>query len=243
MVKAVNAQGWDAVAMNQRGCSGEPNRLYSSYHSGKTDDIQLVVEYLLEEKYKQIYLVGYSLGGNIMLKYAGEQGRSIPSQIIGVAGISVPCDLAGSAQELRSGGINYLYLNRLLKQLKSKAITKKARFSEAAYSNADIRACRNFEAFDDLYTAPAHGYKDAADYYSKCSSAQFIPSIRIPAYIINALDDPFLSISCYPVEESAINRHWVVCETPRHGGHVGFAGNKERYYESQIRERLRTNSD
>ena len=221
MVKQINGAGWDAVALNQRGCSGEPNRLYSSYNSGKTDDIDTVVRYLTQQEYQQIFLMGFSLGGNIMLKYAGEKGSAIDTRIKAVVGVSVPCDLAGSARQMAKP-ISYFYLHRLLRKLKQKAIAKKVRFPEAPFSTSQIKACRDFESFDDVYTAPAHGYKDAADYYAQCSSNQFIPSIKIPALLITAKDDPFLSSSCYPLEEAASNTNFQV-DMQTYGGHVGFA--------------------
>ncbi|MCH8330841.1 MAG: alpha/beta fold hydrolase, partial [Bacteroidetes bacterium] len=193
-----------------------------SYKSGKTDDVDTVVKYLIQEGYQKIFLVGFSLGGNIMFKYAGEKGSGIDSLIRAVVGISVPCDLAASARQLAKP-ISYFYLRRLLDQLKQKAIAKKVRFPEAPFSASQIKACTDFESFDDLYTAPAHGYKDAADYYAQCSSNQFIPFIKIPALLITAKDDPFLSGSCYPLEEAASNTNFQI-EMPAYGGHVGFAG-------------------
>jgi hypothetical protein len=222
---AANSKQWDALALNLRNCSGEPNRLYTSYHSGKSDDVDLVINHIRANfQYKNIVLAGFSLGGNISLKFAGEQSGQLKGRVQAVAAISVPTNLKASAHHLHRIS-NRLYLKRFLKSLRKKATEKLQLFPEqATFSLDDLRRARNFTDYDNLYTAPAHGFRDADDYWTRCSSGPLIPSIGIPTLIINAQDDPFLPPECYPHGEAAANP-LVNLEVPRYGGHVGFATN------------------
>lgn len=222
LVRCANAQGWDALAVNLRSCSGEPNRLYTTYHSGMTQDFQPILDHIeATGEYDHILIAGFSLGGNLSLKYAGEKGHHLPEKIRAVAAISVPTHLVSSAHHL-ARLTNKAYLRHFLVTLKAKAIAKKKRFPEAPFEIKDIRKARNFVDFDNLYTAPAHGFKDAHDYWTQCASGQFIPGIQVPTLILNALNDPFLPHPCYPYAESEANPN-VSLETPKYGGHVGFA--------------------
>lgn len=214
----LNSNGYDVVAMNHRSCGGRPNNLASSYHSGKTDDVKLVID-LLQKSYSNLHLVGFSLGGNMALKYAGEQAENCP--IATVCAISTPCDLAGSSSSLGRFE-NKIYLNRFLSQLIAKALAKTEKHPTIPLNVKAIKSSINFHDFDDSYTAPVHGFQSAADYYTKSSSKQFIPFITKPTLIINALNDSFLSESCYPHEEAQANQS-VTLITPKYGGHVGFA--------------------
>ena len=221
VVRAVNAHGWDAVALNLRGCSEEDNRNYYSYHSGKSDDLAYVVHKLLKDfAYKEIRIVGFSLGGNITLKYAGEQGSNLPSEVKAVAAVSVPCSLE-SAAEVIGKSFGGVYLKRFLKTLKAKAIAKKKKHPEAPFSVKTIQEAKDFFAYDGIVTAAANGFKSARDYYTRCSCKQFLPDIKIPAYLINAIDDPFFGEACFPYEEAKANKNFLL-EVPPYGGHVGF---------------------
>jgi len=221
MVKVVNNAGWDAVALNLRGCSGEPNNLYLSYHSGKTDDLDLVINHLIKNyDYEKIMLVGFSLGGNITLKYIGEKREGLHSKIYRAVAISVPVDLKDSAHQL-SKKSNAIYMNRFLRMLKPKMAGKAERFPNNSVNKNDIDKMNNFYDFDNLYTAPAHGFSSAEDYWEKCSSKPFLPGIRIPTLLINALNDPFLGSLSIPIKEAIDNKYFFL-ETPKHGGHVGF---------------------
>lgn len=222
MVRAMNNAGWDALAINMRSCSGEPNKLFSSYHSGRSDDIDTVIRHVQGlERYKSILLIGFSLGGNIILKYMGEKGENISEYIKSAVAISVPCDLRASSIHL-SKHSNRVYYERLIRSLKKKALLKKQTFPDAPYTAKDVRKVKTFHDFDNIYTAPAHGFKDADDYYTKCSSKQFLPAITRPTLLINALDDPFFPDTCYPFEEAKSSSKFYL-ETPKYGGHVGFS--------------------
>lgn len=216
----LNSQQLDAAAINFRGCSGEDNSKPYSYHSGKTDDVDLVINYLLSlNLYKNIFLLGYSMGGNIALKYFGTT-LHIPAQVKGGITISVPCDLEGSAHAL-SNFANRLYLNMFMKTLKDKALMKLEKFPEARLDKEEIINAKNFEDFDNAVTAPLFGFINAKDYWKQGSSKQFIKNVNKPVLVINAKDDSFLSKSCYPFKETE-NHNYVYFEAPDYGGHVGF---------------------
>ncbi len=237
IVRAVNAHGWDAVALNLRGCSEEDNRNYYSYHSGKSDDLSYVVDKLIGDfGYAEIRVVGFSLGGNITLKYAGECGSNLPSEVKAVAAVSVPCSLE-SAAEVIGNAFGGIYLRRFLKTLKVKAIAKKEKHPDAPLSIDAIQSAKDFFDYDGAVTAPANGFKDAKDYYTRCSCKQFLPNIKIPAYLINAVDDPFFGEACFPYKEAKANKNFLF-EAPSYGGHVGFVScfNFQEYFwhEQQI---------
>ncbi len=243
LVKAANARQWDVAAVNMRGCSGLPNNLYSSYHSGKTDDIALAIRYLQQQfGHEQLLLAGFSMGGNIMLKYAGESGKGIDPAIKAVACLSTPCDLRSAAFELSKSG-NRLYMSRFLKTLKQKLLAKLERFPDSPVSAIQVKKARDFFDYDNLYTAPAHGFTDAEAYWHQCSSKRFITQIEIPALVVNALDDPFLGKDCYPFDLAGSQAQFFL-ETPRFGGHVGFvtkiSGRGEWWHESRILDFLNT---
>ncbi len=225
--KLFNANGIDAVSVNFRGCSGEDNLKYRSYHSGATEDLQDIITHILATKpYTTIYLKGVSLGANMILKYLGERNQ-LPTQLKAAIAISVPCDLNGSCTELHKLK-NRPYSIRFLKHLKEKLKTKQSQFPEVL-TNETLDAIKTLRDFDDVYTSKAHGFNDASDYYKKCSSLQFLPNITIPTLIINALNDSFLSSECYPVKEAKENPN-LYLEMPNHGGHVGFIDKGNVYY-------------
>ncbi|MEH0157136.1 alpha/beta fold hydrolase [Limibacter armeniacum] len=234
VVRMANARKWDAVGLNYRGCSGEPNWRFRSYHSGATDDIGIMINQIIAQgNYNEVFLVGFSLGGNLILKYAGELGANTPAAVNGIVAISVPCDLEASADYL-SRPSGYLYRNRFLKFLKEKARTK-IKFREAKFTLKDISKIRSFEDYDNLYTAPAHGFANARTYWRENSCKHFIPNIKVPTLILNAINDPLLAPDSHPVKET--DQHsFVKLMLTKYGGHVGFydAGNQLYWHEKQI---------
>jgi len=225
--KAFNEAGINACAVNFRGCSGETNRLYRSYHSGATEDLDAVVQHILHTKnYEEIYIKGVSLGGNMALKYVGEP-RNIPKIIKAVIAVSAPCNLYSSLKELLKPK-NYAYAIRFRKHLTDKLRLKLPLFPDRI-SRFEIKRIKNLKDFDDIYTAPAHGFKDALDYYEQCSCRQFLLEIQVPSLIINAENDSFLGPECYPYHEAEKNPN-IHLETPKFGGHVGFIDSENRYY-------------
>lgn len=236
MARAFNRRGWDSVAFNFRGCSGEPNRQPQTYHSGKTDDLHCVVEYLLnEKKYRSITLAGFSLGANLTLKYAGERGKSLHGAVKCAIGISAPCDLSSSAAELHKLK-NYVYSKRFLITLVEKMRAKETINPDWITRNyASIKTLRDF---DDEFTGPLNGFRDAADYWEKCSSRKYIADTAVPTLIINAKDDPILGDRCYPYDEARANSN-LYLEVPDHGGHLGFitlGNNGEFWHETRAVE-------
>jgi len=220
-------QGYDICAVNFRGCSGEANTLYRSYHSGATEDLEAIIHHILNsDKYDELFIKGFSLGGNLALKYIGEE-RDVPKEIKGVVAVSVPCSLHSSLLQLLHPK-NYLYAKRFKDHLKAKMREKQQLFPKQI-SDSDIKNVKTLKDFDDIYTSRAHGFKDAMDYYEKCSSLQFLSKITVPALIINAKNDSFLGPECYPYKEAGENNS-LYLEVPEYGGHVGFQGNQNITY-------------
>nr|WP_293303963.1 alpha/beta fold hydrolase [Allomuricauda sp.] len=225
--KLFNQNGFDACAVNFRGCSGEPNTLFRSYHSGATEDLEEVITHILSTyPYSEIYLNGFSLGGNLLLKYLGER-NTVPKEIKGGVAISVPCNLRSSCEQLLTPK-NILYAQRFKRHLIAKLRQKQHLYPELI-TDSDIKNIKTLKDFDDIYTSRAHHFKDALDYYTQCSSLQFLPNITIPSLIINAKNDSFLGEECYPIFEAGQNEN-LFLEIPKYGGHVGFWGKNNCTY-------------
>jgi len=225
--KLFNQNGMDAVCVNFRGCSGEDNRFYKSYHSGATDDLDDVIQHCVKNKnYSKIYIKGISLGGNIILKYLGED-REVPKEVKSAISISAPVYLNGSAIELHKPK-NKAFAIRFRQHLINKLKVKQKLYPEKL-SNSNLRTIKTLRDFDEFYTSKAHGFLNALDYYEKSSSLQFLPNIKVPTLLINALNDSFLSAECYPVKEAKQNENFYL-EMPNFGGHVGFIQRGGFYY-------------
>jgi predicted alpha/beta-fold hydrolase len=214
MLQAINAQGWRGVVMHFRGCSGEPNRLPRAYHSGETKDIAAII-HLLRAREPQTPLValGYSLGGNVLLKWLGESGTNNP--LTAAAAISVPLELAKTSQRLQKG-FSKIYQRHLLQSLRKKMVAKKP----DNVMLTELKMLRSLQEFDDKFTAPMHGFTGAQDYYSQSSSRQFLKKIAIPTLLIQAVDDPFLTPDMIPA--AAELAACLQLEVTASGGHVGF---------------------
>ena len=223
LARAAMRRGWDVLAWNFRGCSGEPNRLPRSYHSGATEDLEAVVGQAAVEGYRFLALAGFSLGGNMTLKYLGEN-HPFQNRIAGAAVFSVPCHLRSAVIQMASPECAF-YMRRFLREMGPKMEAKRNQFGPA-FPWSDWRSMRTFREFDDTFTAPLHGFRDAEDYWERCSSLRFLEHIRVPTLILNAVDDPFLSQECYPREAVLRNPH-LILEIPSQGGHVGFIGGGE----------------
>lgn len=236
MAIALMKRGWDVLAWNFRDCSEEPNRLLSSYHSGKTADLELVIQHAIAKaQYDRIDLVGFSLGGNLILKYIGERGENIDPILNRAVAISSPCELACSSHEL-SKWQNRIYMQRFLKTLRAKITYKHSKFPDSL-DISGISKIKNFSQFDDRFTAPIHGFESALDYWTRNSSRQFLSAIRIPTLLINAANDPFLGPRCYPFEEAKASECFYL-EIPNQGGHVGFYSSEEYWSETRAAEFL-----
>ncbi len=224
-------RGYVVCALNLRGCSGVLNRHYRSYHSGATDDLREVIAHIRKNRpASRIFLKGFSLGGNIILKYLGEEGSGAHF-IEAAAAISVPVDLHDSLLQLEQPK-NRLYARRFLRNLKEKLRQKQQMFPDRI-SDETIRSVRTLRNFDDLYTSPAHGFRDALDYYQRCSSLPLLDGISVPTLLLNARNDSFLGPACYPESQCRVHPK-LRYESPRFGGHVGFVLPGGAYY-SELR--------
>jgi predicted alpha/beta-fold hydrolase len=236
MTSTLAAHGWDVLAWSFRGCSDEPNRLVRLYHSGATEDLRAVIDHAAQ-RYSRIALIGFSLGGNLTLKYLGEAPPH-PAVVAGAA-ISAPVDLAASARMLDTRWSNRIYLRRFIRSLIAKVEAKALRFPDEIDARGS-RALRTFQEFDDRYTSRLHGFRDAADYWAQASARQFLHKITVPALLLNAQDDPFLAPECFPFPEAAQNPCFYL-EAPESGGHLGFleiAGRLRPWFEGGIAEFL-----
>ena len=228
----LHANGYDIAAINYRGCSGEMNEQVRSYHSGATDDLHLVIQTLLPA-YDNMALVGFSLGGNMVLKYSCDLVYRLDPKINSIVAVSVPIDLHGASMELLKFS-NILYTKNFLGTLIKKTKLKHQQHPESINID-DVSKVKTVYDFDEYFTSRIHGFESADDYYAKCNSKQFLTNCQRRTLIINAQDDPFLSESCFPNDEASVSEllHLLA---PLHGGHVGFADfNSDSYWnERQI---------
>ncbi|MGD8378160.1 MAG: hydrolase [Gammaproteobacteria bacterium] len=224
-----------------RGCSGEPNRLDRWYHSGATADLDYFINRLAErEPTTPLAAVGYSLGGNALLKWLGEQGDNAPVAT-GVA-VSVPFDLGRASSSINSG-FSHLYEWQLVRHMKRSVYRKFAGRQPDTPINLDLTGVNSFREFDNHVTAPLHGFSDADDYYRRCSSRHFLRRIQRPTLIIHSIDDPFMSPETVPAPDELSTM--VRLELSQHGGHVGFLAGRppfkaEFWLETRIMKHLRS---
>lgn len=208
--------GFTGCFMHFRGCSGEPNRLDRSYHSGETGDVQEIVRYIKQRYQREIFAaVGFSLGGNVLLKWLGEQGDDAPLER--AVAVSVPYLLDDAAQRMNTG-VSRIYQHHLLSRMKQKYREKYNQ--RPSPLSVDLASLKSFRAFDDQVTAPLHGFSGVDDYYQRSSSRQYVPLIRVPTLLLHAIDDPFMYPTTVPSEDELPS--CVVLELSEKGGHVGF---------------------
>lgn len=221
ILRGAKLRGWGAVAPNFRSCSGELNRLPRFYHSGETGDLSLILERLSTEVEGPLLGVGFSLGGNVLLRFLAESGDRSP--LVAAAGVSVPFDLGTSAKALDRGeGWTALYRRVFLRSLKRKAV-EKAACHPGAIDSRRVGRIGGIVEYDDLVTAPLHGFPDAPTYYERCSSGPALGAIRVPTLLLSSLDDPLVPREAVPVQQTSPWLSWLLTER---GGHVGFVGGK-----------------
>ena len=215
-------RGWGADLLLFRSCGDELNRARRFYHSGETTDLAFVIERIgREHPDAPLFLVGFSLGGNVALKYLGERGSDLPPQLCGAAAVSVPYDLERSALHI-GRGFSRLYERVFLRTLRRKAHAKRQLFPDLFSADRLDRACSLWE-FDDIVTAPVHGFEGATDYYTRSSSMGYLAGIRLPTLLLSAVDDPFLpSDVLVRVSQVAADNPALEVEFVARGGHVGF---------------------
>jgi predicted alpha/beta-fold hydrolase len=232
-----NKMGLDAVCFNLRGCSGEDNLLLSTYHSGKTEDVEFVVNHLIKNyNYENIVIVGFSLGGNLTLKYLGEKGNSISSIVKGGIAVSVPIHIASAEKEMDKLK-NKLYMEVFFKTMKNKVLEKSHKFPEYQLDKDKLFKATKFKHLELLYTCPVFGFDSPEDYWNKASSKPYILKTKVPTLLVNAKDDSFLSRECYPYEEAKKSDYFFF-EEPKFGGHCGFMSSfkpdENRWLEQRI---------
>jgi len=217
-------KGWQPKMLLFRTCDGRMNSARRTYHSGETTDLGLVVERLRQaQPARPIVLAGISLGGNVMLKWLGELGDSVHTQIRAAIAVSTPFDLARSSKAIASGFAR-VYQWNFLRSLKRKALEKLRQHPDVC-PREDLETITTMWDFDDRFTAPLHGFRDAADYYARSSSLGFLAAIRRPTLLLSALDDPFHPAEVLrDVEKVSLENPFLRLEFHRRGGHVGFVG-------------------
>jgi len=221
IVNSLNQNNITSVIMHYRGSSGIPNNKPRMYHSGETKDIKEYIEYL-KNKYpdSNLFAVGYSIGGNMLLKYLGETKEN--SNLKAAISISAPLDLAICANRVQKG-FSRFYQYILLKELKKVLKIKFQKFNMNRYiklKETDIDTLNSFWDFDNRYTAPIHGFKDVYDYYQKSSAKQYLKYIKTDTLIIHSLDDPFMTPEILPTDKEISK--FIKLEIHKYGGHVGF---------------------
>ncbi len=222
LMYAVHANEGRGVVVHFRGCSGEINRLPRAYHSGDSTEIDWILRRFRATRSGPIFVAGISLGGNALLKWLGEQGRAAQQVITRAAAISAPFDLAAAADVL-ARGFNRVYTHNFLLTMKAKTLLKMKRYQ--ALCDADrMRATRSLREFDDIVTAPLHGFSGVNDYYAQASSKPYLSAIALPTLIINARNDPFLPARYLPTPQE-VSAH-VQLDLPETGGHVGFVSGR-----------------
>jgi len=214
LLRVCQTAGRRAVVMHFRGCSGEPNILPRGYHAGETEDLHYMVGLLLARPITGLCIIGFSLGGSVLLKWLGEQQGAAP--ILAAATISVPFDLQSASRRLNRG-FSRLYQWILLHWLK-RSLARKTK--NRAQDRRALYAIKTFRDFDEAVTAPLHGFTGAEDYYARASCRRFLIHIRVPTLLLQAADDPFLMPGTVPRPEELSDA--VRLELSAHGGHVGF---------------------
>jgi predicted alpha/beta-fold hydrolase len=220
-------KNFDILAWNCLGCAiGEKIEKNSYYHSGVSNDLGSVIDHVIEKnEYENIILIGYSMGGNIMLKYLGEKHTYHSSKIKGAMAISTPVDLVSSSISLTKRS-NFIYTKNFLNSIHKKIKENRIDLEELNLDIEAILQAKNLSEFDHLFTAPVHGFKSGLDYYESSSSIQKLVDIKVPTLLLNALDDPFLGAKCYPDEAQIANNN-ITTLYPKYGGHVGFYTSKK----------------
>jgi uncharacterized protein len=224
--KIFRNNGWDVLAWNCRSCSGEMNRAFRLYHHGDTLDIDLVLEHALATgRYKKVSLLGFSMGANITMNYLGTKSAAVPKEVCAAVVFSAPCDLEPASDALDHWD-NTLYRVRFTRALVKK-IKIKADLFPGRLDLSKLAKVQRWRDFDEWFSAPICGYRDANEFYQNSSAKFFISGIKVPTLLINALNDPILTPECMPYD-LAREHAFFYLETPSAGGHCGFMGKDDQ---------------
>ena len=213
--------GWSFVVPHFRGCSGELNLAPRAYHSGDFEEIGWILARLRERAAAPLLAAGVSLGGNALLRWAEEAGTSAAASAAAVAAVCSPIDLAAGGHAVGSGFARISYTPMFLRTMKPRAQAKLAQHP-GLFDRQRMLAARDLYEFDNVFTAPLHGFKNTEDYWARCSAKPLLHTIRIPALVLNARNDPFVPAWCLPAQSEVGDR--VTLWQTEHGGHVGFPG-------------------
>jgi len=232
MLKTLSTNGFSILNWNFRSCSGEINKKVRFYHSGATDDLHFIITKAIDDfNPVEIFLIGFSLGGNLTLKYLGESDYEKSQLIQKAIAISVPIDLGSSCIKMKKAD-NKPYEIRFLRSLKSK-LREKEKMMPGTFDLRPLSRISHLWEFDDYYTGPIHGFSGAQDYYNQCSSINFLPYITVPTVLINAKNDPFLSEECFP-NNGILGKSAVQAVYPDKGGHCGFRMSNGKYWSEVV---------
>lgn len=218
MCSALHQAGWDVIGCNMRGSGGATSRTPTFTHAGASQDVRTIVE-SIPAQYKHIALVGFSLGGNIVLKYLGEEGQALPHRVTAACVFSVPCDLASTAYKLANPRF-FPYMFQFILSLKKRIDHLSKSFPDVVRPFS-LREVKTFQHFDGAYTAPLHGFQDVFQYWERSSAARVLQNITVPTLLVNAKDDPFLDNPSFPIYQAAKSK-CLYLEVPETGGHLGF---------------------
>jgi predicted alpha/beta-fold hydrolase len=229
LLAQASTRGWRAAVLIFRSCGTEMNRARRFYHSGETTDLAFALEHLSRDFAEApLLLCGTSLGGNVLLKYLGEQGNDVSPRIRGAVAVSVPFDLNQSSRHI-DRGFAKVYQRHFLRSLRRKALAKLERYPDL-FDQAGLSNARTMFDFDDLFTAPVHGFKNAEDYYSRSSSIGWIEKISVNTLLLSAVDDPFLPAQVlHEVRTLAERNPALHVEFTSNGGHVGFVAGRNPF--------------
>jgi len=217
------ANGWRFAVPHFRGCSGELNLAPRAYHSGDFEEVGWMLSRFRAQHRGAIVALGVSLGGNALLRWAEEAGESAAQTVRAVGAVSSPVDLSASGRAISRGFNRIVYTRMFLRSMVPKALAKLDQYP-GLFDRDQLLAARDLYAFDNVFTAPLHGFRDTDDYWKRASAKPRLSDIRIPALVLNALNDPFVPGSSLP-RQSEVGSH-VTLWQPKHGGHVGFASGR-----------------
>ena len=218
LMACLSDRGWRGAVVHFRGCSGEPNRLARAYHSGDSAEIDWILRKLKPHATSALYATGVSLGGNALLKWLGEQGEGAAEVVAAAAAVSAPLDLMAAGDAL-GRGFNMIYTRAFLSSLKRKSLAKLTHHPDI-YDRARVQSARTLRDFDNVVTAPLHGFRDTDDYWTRSSSKPWLARIGVPTLVVNARNDPFMPAAALPMAHEV--SRFVTCDFPHDGGHVGF---------------------
>lgn len=235
LMRALDVRGWNGVVVHARGCSGEPNRLPRAYHSGDSAELDWLLPRIVPRMQGQpVHAVGVSLGGNVLCKWLGEQGDAASHWLHSAASVCAPVDLGAAGRALDTG-FNRVYTQYFLRTMKPRALAKAALFPGVLNASA-IAASNSIRAFDDTVTSQLHGFRDADDYWTRCSSRPLLREVRIPLLLLQALNDPM--VPAWSLATRDLLSSHVQPEYTTHGGHVGYVSGAPKGHLEWLPQRL-----